>query len=449
MEVPQTRYARSGELSIAYQVVGDGPFDLVLVPPLFSNVELAWEFPPRAHLNTELAKFSRLVIFDKRGTGLSDRVDRLPNLEERVDDVRAVLDTIGSSRAALLSIHDGASMACLAAASHPDRIFALVLCEPYARTLWAPDYPWGASVQDAEAAVHRSQTSWGSLEYTDAVLDFLLEGAKASEELRQSMARFHRGSASPKSAAEILRVYYETDVRAVLPSIQVPTLVVYRHSQTVEHARYVAEHIAGARLEELPGQGAALFGDDLTAAALAIVRTFLDGAVQGNRVVESDRVLATVLFTDLVDSTTKAVELGDARWRELVVAHHARVRQELVKHRGRELDTAGDGFFASFDGPARAIRCACAIRDSVGELGLDVRAGLHTGECEQLDGKVGGVAVITGARVAAKAAANEVLVTATVRELVAGSGISFEDRGVHALKGLPEERQLYAVVATE
>jgi len=447
VKLPETRYVRSGDLSIAYQVVGEGPFDLVVVPPLFSNVELTWEFPPRAHLNEELARFSRLVLFDKRGTGLSDRADRLPSLEERIDDVRAVLDAIGSSRAALLSIHDGSAMACLAAATHPERIFALVLVEPFARTLWAPDYPWGASVQDAEAALNRIRTSWGSVEYIDSVLEYFLEGDTPSEELRRSFARFHRASASPSAAAEEMRVYYETDVRDVLPTIRVPTLVTYRHTASEPHARYVAERVTGSRLEKLRGKGLALMPDEFSAAGFACIRDFLEGVIRTAAPPEVDRVLATVLFTDLVDSTAKAVELGDSRWRELVAAHHERVRRELSRHRGRELDTAGDGFFASFDGPARAIRCAFAIRDAVAELGIEVRAGLHTGECEEIDGKVGGVAVITGARIAAQAAPNEVLVSATVRDLVAGSGIAFEDRGTHALKGLPEERHLYAVVA--
>jgi class 3 adenylate cyclase len=444
--IPETRYARSGELSIAYQVAGEGPFDLVFVPPRGSHVELVWELPLRAELNRALAAFSRLIIFDKRGTGLSDPVDREATLEERMDDVRAVLDAVGSARAGVFAVNDGCLMASLFAATHPERCFGLVHFGPYARTLWAPDYPIGISREQAEQSIRHVEARWGTQEHADELLAELLVEPSADD--RRQFASFLRNTATPRVAAQYTRSIYETDIRDVLPLITAPTLVLHREVEwQTDAARYVAERVPGALLRALPGPvGAPWPNEALGRPVVEAVEAFLSTAWQQRPEAETDRVLTTVLFTDVVDSTATAVELGDVRWRELVEEHHLRVRRELGRFRGLELDTAGDGFFASFDGPARAIRCACAIRDALAELGLGVRAGLHTGECEQVEGKVAGIAVVTGARIAATGAAGEVLVSATVRDLVAGAEFAFEDRGMHELKGLPEPRQLYAVV---
>jgi class 3 adenylate cyclase len=446
-EIPETRYARSGDLSIAYQVVGDGPFDLVLVPPLGSHVELVWELPLRAGLNHALASFSRLLLFDKRGTGLSDPVSRQASLEERMDDVRAVLDAVGSTQAAVFAIGDGCLTASLFASTHPERCFGLALFVPFARTRWAPDYPIGMTSDEAERSLHRIETQWGTQELADRMVATLI-GGEPSDDLRRQFASFLRNSASPRAAAEQHRSVYDTDIRAVLPHIAVPTLVLAREEGgLLAESRDVAERIPGARLTSFPGNARAPWpNEEQGRRVVDAVEAFLQEAWQSRGAREPDRLLTTVLFTDIVDSTAKAVELGDTRWRELVAEHHRLVRRELTRFRGKELDTAGDGFFASFDGPARAIRCACAARDAVGELGLEIRAGLHTGECEQLDGKMTGIAVATGARIASLGGPGDVLVSATVRDLVAGAGLAFQDRGLHELKGLPEPRQVYAVV---
>ncbi len=440
MDTPETHYAKSGDVNIAYQVIGDGPYDLVFVPPFVSTIARMWSMPRNREGLLRLAEFARLVVLDKRGTGMSDRVPGMPPLEERMDDVRAVLDAVGSSRAAVLGVSEGGPMSVLFAATYPDRCFALVFMSSSPRFSWAPDWPWGATREEDERDIAEIEHDWGTEELV----------AKwhpaVPEDERALMARHMRLATTPGGAVQILRMNRQIDVRDILPTIAVPALVMHRTSDPldVRGARYTAEHIPGARLVELPGDDHFMFADDADRVG-AEVRSFLDEAWQAGEP-EPERVLATVLFTDIVDSTAKAVELGDRRWAELVAAHHERVRRELARHRGRELDTAGDGFFAAFDGPARAIRCACAIREAVRELGIEIRAGLHTGECEQLDGKVTGVAVSTGARVAALAGPDEVLVSATVRDLVAGSGLAFEDRGLHALKGIPEERRLYAVV---
>ena len=448
METPETRWARSGDLNIAYQVVGDGPVDLVFCPPFAANVELVWEVPPRRALNEGLASVARLIAFDKRGTGLSDRIAGVASLEQRMDDVRAVMDAAGSGRAALLGIADGGPLAILFAAAHPERCLGLVLWDTAPRFVWAPDYPWAPNRQDAERNGRTIEQEWGSLGAARRTVDRLFPGHPEREALVASVARFERNSASPGGAADLHRMMLDVDVRRLLPGLQVPALVLSRAGMSESSraaARYLAGQIPSARLLEVPGVGHGIVGDGFDA-MLSEIRAFLAGAQETADNREPERVLATVLFTDIVDSTVRAVELGDRAWRDLVAEHHALVRRELARFRGRELDTAGDGFFASFDGPARAIRCACAIREAVAGLGLDVRAGVHTGECEQVDGKVAGIAVVTGARIAALGAAGEVLVSATVRDLVAGSGIGFQDRGLHALKGLPEERRVYAVL---
>jgi pimeloyl-ACP methyl ester carboxylesterase len=437
---PETRYAKSGDLNIAYQVVGEGPLDLIYVPGWISNVELMWEEPAHAHVVGRLARFSRLILFDKRGTGLSDPVplDSLPTLEERMDDVRAVLDAVGCERAALFGFSEGGLMSVLFAATYPNRITALVLYGTFAKRIWSPDYPWAPTPEARRREIEELERNWADKMDLDQL------APSEDEAFKQRLAKYFRRSASPGAAVALLRMNTQIDVRDVLPTIQAPTLVVHRTDDrdvNVEEGRWIAARIPGAKYVELPGDNHTLWAGD-TDAIVDEIEEFLTGVRRGP---EPDRVLATVLFTDVVGSTERATELGDRRWRELLERHHAAVRRELERFQGREVDTAGDGFLATFDGPARAIRCARAIGDALGELGLHVRAGLHTGECELVGEKVAGVAVHTGARVAAEARPGEVLVSQTVKDLVAGSGIEFEDRGIHELKGVPGEWRLYAV----
>jgi class 3 adenylate cyclase/pimeloyl-ACP methyl ester carboxylesterase len=445
VDTPETRYARSGDISIAYQVLGDGPFDLVRIPPFVYHVELAWQIPSLAAFNRQLASFSRLITFDKRGTGMSDRVSGAPSLEVRMDDVRAVMDATHSEQAALLGVSEGGAMSVLFAATYPERVWALVLDGSSPRSLWAPDYPWGASEDDWLRNIESRGRLWGTPEYVASAVESL--AGSASDDDKAALGLMIRQSASPGAAAELSRMNMSIDVRAVLPSVRVPTLVVNRADDgAAAGSRYIAEHIPGARHLELPGSDHAEFVGDCKP-FMQELEQFLAEAweARARNADEPERVLATVLFTDIVDSTARAVELGDARWRELVQAHHGLVRRQLTRFRGTEVDTAGDGFLASFDGPARAIRCACAISESVRELGIEIRAGLHTGECERIDNKVGGIAVNIGARVASNAEAGEVLVSSTVKDLVAGSGIQFRERGVAELKGVPGEWKLFAV----
>ena len=446
----ETRYARSGDVSIAYQVVGDGPFDIVYVPPSVSHVELVWAIPGLAAYLRRLSSFARLILFDKRGTGMSDRISGAPSLEARMDDVRAVMDAAGSERAALIGVSEGGPMSILFAATYPDRAWALVLEGSLARTRWAPDYPWGYRDEDYDRESTEEERRWGTVEHAAAAAAYLIPNG--TEDDRRGLARMVRQGASPGAAAALNRMNLEIDVRAVLPAVRVPTLVLNAAEDSplvVGSSRYLAEQIAGARHVTLPGNDHAIFAAH-PEVALGEIEEFLRAAWEDRvTTAESHRVLATILFTDIVGSTERAIDLGDARWREMLEAHHALVRRQLGRFRGRELDTAGDGFFASFDGPARAIRCACAITKGVGELGLDVRAGLHAGECEVVDGKIGGIAVHIGARVASNASTGEVLVSSTVKDLVAGSGISFSDRGPIELKGIPGEWRLYAVDRAE
>jgi class 3 adenylate cyclase len=436
---PETRYAKSGDVNIAYQVVGDGPRDLVLVPGWVSHLDLDWEEPRYAHFLRRLASFSRLIMFDKRGTGLSDRPGGLPDLETRMDDVRAVMDTVGSERAALFGYSEGGPMCILFAATYPERTSALVVYGSYAKRRDPDaDYPWAASWKERQAYADQVERDWGE----EADLGTMAPNADDAM-VRWWHARA-RASASPGAAKALVLMNSQIDVRSALSSIAVPTLVLHRtgdRDSRCDEGRYIAERISGARFVELEGDDHAPFLDPDQ--IVDEVEQFLTGVRRGP---ESDRVLATVLFTDVVGSTERATELGDRAWRDLLERHHAVVRKELERFRGREVDTAGDGFLATFDGPARAIRCARAIRNGLRDVGLDVRAGLHTGECELLGDKVAGVAVHTGARVAAKAPAGEVLVSSTVKDLVAGSGIEFEERGTHVLKGIPGEWRLYAVV---
>jgi pimeloyl-ACP methyl ester carboxylesterase len=436
---PETHYAKSGDVNIAYQVVGDGPLDVVLVPGFVSHLESDWDEPRSTHFLERLASFSRLIRFDKRGTGLSDRPAGLPDLETRMDDVRAVMDAVGSERAALFGYSEGGPMCCLFAATYPDRTTALVLYGTYAhRSEPDDDYPWAATWDQRQAYADQVERTWG----LESDLGTMAPNADAA--LTAWWRTRARASASPGAARALILMNSRIDVRSILPSIRLPTLVLHRQGDRdsrPEEGQYIADRIPDARFVELTGEDHLPWID--ADQILDEVEEFLTGVRHGPT---PDRVLATVLVTDIVGSSERAADLGDRRWRDLLEAHHALVRRELARWRGQEVDTAGDGFLATFDGPARAIRCACAIRDGLHALGLEIRAGLHTGECELIGGKLGGIAVHTGARVAAEARSGEVLVSGTVRDLIAGSGIALEDRGVHALKGIPGNWPLLAVV---
>jgi class 3 adenylate cyclase len=438
---PETRYTQSGEIYIAYQVVGDGPLDLMLVPGFVSHLEYRWEDPGLARMLGRLASFSRLITFDKRGTGLSDRTAGLDTLEQRMDDVRAVMDAVSSERAALFGYSEGGPMSALFAATYPERTVALVLYGTYARRAWAPDYPWGRTPEEWQRLVETIRTEWGG----PMGITTWGPSVAADERFRRWWATYLRLAASPGAAIAIQQMNMEIDVRHVLPVIRVPTLIVHRTGDRMARAgqaRYMAEQIPGAKYVELPGDDHIPWVGDADA-IVDEVEEFLTGARPG---AEPDRVLATVLFTDVVGSTERAAELGDRRWRDLLDSHHAVVRKELSRFRGREVSTAGDGFLATFDGPARAIRCAGAITEAVKPLGLEVRAGLHTGEIELMGDDVAGLAVHIAARVAASAGPGETLASSTVKDLVAGSGIRFVDRGPHTLKGIPDEWRLFTVV---
>ena len=462
MDRPEIHYARSsGNVYIGHQVFGSGPFDLVVVPGALSNIDYGWEFESWRNYYGALASIARVLLFDKRGTGISDPVLGAPTLEERMDDVRAVMDAAGSERAALIGSWDGGAIAALFAATYPERTAALILNTPIVRGRWASDYPWGS--RDEVDIGASFATDWGTREAIEEHIAADLPGRVGDKEFARQMASYTRLSASAMTFAKLLELNLAIDVREALATIRIPTLVMHHESPQpgdgervddndlfpprIEASRYVAERIPGARFVEVPPGDPVVWAADQSE-FLAPVREFLAGAWEAGawEPSEPDRVLATLLFTDIVGSTERAAELGDAGWRDLIQQHHALVRQQLVRFRGRELDTAGDGFFASFDGPARAVRCACEIMAAIPDLGLDVRAGLHAGECELIDSKMGGLAVHIGARVAATAAPGQVLVSSTVKDLVAGSGISFEDRGEHELKGVPGTWSLYAVV---
>jgi len=438
VDIPEVRYAKSGDVNIAYQVAGEGPLDLVLVPGFVSHLGLDWEEPRSAHFLGRLASVSRLICFDKRGTGLSDRPGGLPDLETRMDDVRAVMDAAKSERAALFGYSEGGPMCVLFAATYPGGTSALVLYGTYAKRRDPDDdYPWAPRWADRQAYAEQVERDWGW------EADMRRMCPSADDALARWWASRARAAASPGAARALILMNSQIDVRPILSTIAVPALVLHRTGDLdsrAEEGRYIADRIPGARFVELAGVDhfPAINADQI----LDEVEEFLTGV---RPVPEPDRVLATILFTDIVGSTSRAAELGDARWRELLQQHHALIRHQLDRFSGREIDTAGDGFFASFDGPARAIRCACAIGDSVADIGLEVRAGVHTGECELVDGKVGGIAVHIGARVASLAGPGEVLATRTVRDLVAGSGLRFDERGTRVLKGVPGRWQLFAV----
>ncbi len=437
--MPATHYANSAGANIAYQVVGDGPVDLVYVPGWVSHVELAWEMPELVRGFERLASFSRLILFDKRGTGMSDPVAlvTLPTLEQRMDDVRAVMDAVGSERSVIFGASEGGNMSMLFAATYPQRSVALCTFGSTARRLWTPDYPWAPTWEERLQAIKQVERDWADgLAWDDIAPSLDREGLA-------ELSRYYRRCASPGAAVALMTMNSHVDVRDVLPIIQCPTVVMHRvddRDSHIEEGRYIAAHIPGARLVEFPGADHSWWTQDQDA-----IIDQIEELVTGARPTpQANRVLATILFTDIVGSTERVRELGDHAWTQLLARHHAAVRRELERFRGHEVDTAGDGFLATFDGPARAIRCALAVRDAVRGLGLEIRAGLHTGECELLGDKVAGIAVHTGARVSALAGPNEVLVSATVRDLVAGSGIAFGDRGEHELKGVGR-RQVFVV----
>jgi class 3 adenylate cyclase len=439
---PQTRYARSGDEHIAYQTLGDGPRDIVLVDQWFSNVDAAWEFAPLARLMTQLASFSRLILFDKRGTGLSDpvQIGHLPTIEGWGDDLRAVLDAVGSKQAALMSGPGASYVTLVFAASHPARTSALVLVDPYARFSRSADYPIGMPVDHLPEDLERLRGSWG---VDGGTMAFLAPNLLADRSVAEPYIRYERQSASPGVAKAMLGALYESDVRDVLPAIRVPTLVLSHAAGSrisADHGRYIAERVPGARFVELPGSENYLWAGD-THLLTDEVEEFLTGV---RPVAEPDRVLATVLFTDIVDSTARAAELGDAEWRRLLAEHHGEVRTLLVQFRGHEVKTTGDGFLATFDGPARAVRCALAVRAALAAREITIRAGLHTGEIELTEHDVAGIAVHIGARICALAEPSEVLVSSTVKDLVVGSGLAFEPRGSRDLKGVPGPWALFA-----
>jgi class 3 adenylate cyclase len=436
-ELPETRFTRVDDLDIAYQVVGPAAeLDVVFVPGWVSHLEVMWELPEFAHFLERLAGMGRLIMFDKRGTGLSDRVAGIATLEERMDDVRAVMDAAGSERAALFGMSEGGPMSLLFAATYPERATALVIYGSYARH---PALNVEGQLDERRALINRA---WGSGEY---MLQFFAPSLANDEETQRRLGRFERQSASPAAAEAILLMNKEIDARDILPTIHLPTLVMHRSDDVataVEGGRYLGRNIPGAKYVELPGENhIPVFERDMLDRIANETEEFLTGYRAD---FELDRVLATVMFTDIVDSTKRAAALGDRMWRATLERHDEIVRQQLSRFRGREVKHTGDGFLATFDGPARAVRCASAIADTMQPIGLAVRGGLHTGEIELKGDDIGGIAVNVAARVAAMAGPNETLVSSTVRDLVAGSGLRFEDRGRHALKGLPEDVQLYA-----
>ena len=440
-ETPTTRYAKSGDLHIAYQVFGDGPFDLVYAPGFISHVEMNWELPFWATMFRHLSRFCRVIIFDKRGTGLSDRAAGWPTLEERMDDIRAVMDAAGSERAALWGVSEGGPMCMVFAALYPERTAALVLRGTGPRFGSGPDWPWGWSPEAAAPMLDGAESSWGSGE----VLSWFVQGLADDPRIQETTGRFERFAASPGAARRLLEMNLHIDIRSVLPTISSPTLVLHRTGDyivPVEAARYTAEHIRAATFVELPGDFHLSARPGEEDDAMDAVEQFLTGTRSEHDV---DRVLTTVLFTDIVGSTERASALGDRAWRDVLDLHDGMVRREIGRFGGREIKTLGDGFLAAFDGPGRAVRCARAITDEARRVGVEVRSGLHSGECEVRGSDLAGIAVHIGARVGGLAQPGEVLVSTTVKDLVIGSGISFEDRGTHVLKGIPDAWQVYSV----
>jgi class 3 adenylate cyclase len=435
MPVPVTHYAKSGDVHVAYQVFGDGPTDLIFVPGFVSHIEHYWDHPDLARWLLRLGSFARVVMFDKRGTGLSDPVPEVPSLDQRMDDVRAVMDAVGIERAAQLGISEGGPLATLFAATYPQRCRGLVLYGSFARSSWI-------TPEGLKSYLGYIDEAWGS----GQSLPMWAPSRKNDPSLQQWWGRFERQGASPAAAMAVVRMIDQIDISDILSSVHVPTLVIHCTSDTligVEHGRFLAQHIPGARLLELPGEDHLFFLHDRIADA---IEEFLTGSIS---TAEGDRVLATVLFTDIVGSTARAEQLGDRCWHNLLEAYHTTVRRELARFRGKEVKSLGDGFLATFDGPARAVRCACAIADAVRPLDVQVRSGLHTGEIEVAHNDVRGIAVHIAARVSALAGPGEVLVSRTVKDLVAGSGLRFHQRGKHSLRGVQEPIDIYSTLISK
>ena len=441
MEIRDTRYVKTPDgVYIAYQTAGEGPIDLVWQFDFLGNVDLIWEDPGLGPFLDALTAFCRVILHDRRGTGLSSRNVPPPNLETRVSDLRLVLDAVGSDRPTLAGAMEGGAPNVLHAATDPERVRSIVWFEPMPRVVWTPDFPWGVKPEYFERD-QRDLDLWGTNEYGAASAETEASGGHVllPEEIRvRGMQSRH--TATPDVARELTRIWYETDVRGVLPSVQARTLLITREdaSEDIEATEHVASLMPDAAVATVPG-----YGPDMLDPVLDVIRPFLGVELPAP---ELDTILSTVLFTDIVGSTEKQAELGDRGWKELVERHHAIVREGLSRWHGVENDTAGDGFYATFDGPARAIRCALEVTDRVQDLGVEIRAGVHTGECELIESKCAGLTVSIGARVASNAGASEVLVSQTVKDLVAGSGLGFEDRGEHELKGVPESWHLYRVV---
>jgi class 3 adenylate cyclase len=442
--LPKTRYARSDDVLIAYQVTGEGPVDVVFAPGTMSHLDLDWEIPRRALFFERFSRFCRLIRFDKRGTGLSDRPMKMATLEERTDDIRAVMDAVGIQRANLFGASEGGSMACLFAATYPQRVNSLLVWGAQARWIATPDHPWGQTQGQHDEMLAMVMDGWPSFEYITGPGAGV--GKDADPAYIESVARYMRAAASPSAVYAYEKMNGEIDTRAILPAIKAPTFVINRSGDPVAHvdaARDMAARIPGARFREYPGNNHSMMLDDMDT-ILADIQEF----VTGERPVDaSDRILATVLFLDIASSTERATALGDAAWGNLINTYYSIVRKELARFRGKEVNSAGDGFLATFDGPARAVRCALAVVAAVRQLGIEVRAGVHIGECEVMGDNVGGMAVNIGARIMANAAPGSVLVSGTVKDLVAGSGIAFTDMGSQALKGVPGEWKLFAVLS--
>ncbi len=445
MPIDDIRYARNGEVHVAYEVRGNADgVDLVLIRTFVSQLEQFRRLPSMVQFTERLGRFGRLICFDHRGTGLSDRLRgyRLPTIEERVDDLSAVLDAAGSERSVIVALADGGPLGCMFAAARPERTIALLLCNTRPRIAWAPDYPWGMRDLEFEREVADIDRGWGTRERAEAnARRSPFEGMSFEEQVDWYVGNM-RVSAGPGDAVAAFRMFYESDVRHVLGTIRVPTLVLSRGGEQGDEGAAFARLIPGARHRAMPGTATYVISEHADA-YLEAIEQFIREVRDEEAELES--ILATVLFTDIVDSTMRQAELGDVRWQGLISEHHRLIRGCLARYRGRELDTAGDGFFAAFDGPVRAIRCAKAIGEAIAPLGIELRAGLHTGECRDIDGKVGGLAVAIGARVTGLAGPSEILVSQTVRDLVAGSGLEFVDRGEHELKGVPGMWKVYAV----
>jgi class 3 adenylate cyclase len=438
--LPKTKYARSDDVRIAYQVTGNGPFDVVWAPGTMSHLDLDWEVPQRALFFERFSKFCRLIRFDKRGTGLSDRPVKMATLEERTDDIRAVMDDVGIERANIFGVSEGGSMACLFAATYPRRVNSLLVWGAQARWIASPDHPWGQTREEHNQMIAMIQDDWPSFEYITGPGAGV--GKDADPVYIESISRYMRAAASPSAVHAYEQMNGQIDTRPILSSIQAPTLVMNRTGDPcarVDAARDMASRIPGARFKEYPGNSHSMMLDDMET-VLSDIQEF----ITGERPIDSyDRILATVLFLDIASSTERAAAVGDTAWRNLLNSYYAIVRKELARFRGKETNTTGDGFLATFDGPARAVHCALAITLAVRQLGIDVRAGVHTGECELMGDNVGGIAVHTGARIMAKAEPGSVLVSSTVKDLVSGSGIEFENYGVYQLKGVPGDWGLF------